>query len=217
MDRTAEQLPRGRHGLSRQEVLASQRGRMLAAIGEAVAERGFAGMSVADVISRAGVSRETFSEQFSDKEDCFLAALDAGVDGLVEILIDAMEGPVGTPRARLDEMLAAYFETLAAQPAFARAYLIGAYGAGELAIARRFELQRRFVEVVVAIIGLGEGPDVRFACEALVAMISSLATARVATDRAAELPGLREPIMALADRVFPELIEDDSELIEDER
>ena len=52
-----EQLPRGRHHLSREEVQASQRQRMLLAIAAAMADKGYAGTSVADVIKRAGVSR----------------------------------------------------------------------------------------------------------------------------------------------------------------
>ena len=77
-DDVITQLPRGPHRLAREEVLASQRGRMLAAIAEAVAEKGYAATTVADVVGRAGVSRKTFYEHFADKEECFLAAWDAG-------------------------------------------------------------------------------------------------------------------------------------------
>ena len=44
---------------------------------DAVAERGYARTSVADVLRRARVSRETFYEQFDNKQDCFLASFDA--------------------------------------------------------------------------------------------------------------------------------------------
>ena len=43
-----QQLPRGRHGLAREEVIASQRGRMLAAMADAVAEKTFARTTVTD-------------------------------------------------------------------------------------------------------------------------------------------------------------------------
>ena len=92
MSRTAEQLPRGRHGIPREEVLASQRGRMLVAMTEAVAERGFAKVTVADVIRRAGVSRETFYQHFSDKDDAFLAALDGAAQLLAGRLVDVIGG-----------------------------------------------------------------------------------------------------------------------------
>jgi TetR/AcrR family transcriptional regulator len=183
-------------------VLASQRGRMLQAIAEAVAEKGYARVTVADVISRAGVSRETFYEQFEGKEDAFLAALDAGAEGLVWILNSALEQPATEPLERLDHVLQAYLTTLAAAPEFGKTFLIDAYGAGESATARRIELQRRFVELVARVLELSpDNPDDAFACEALVAAVSSLATSRIGTGRAAELPELREPLIELARRL----------------
>ena len=80
---SVQPLPRGRHSLSREEVRASQRRRMLEAMANATAEKGYVHTTVADVIKRAGVSRETFYEHFSDKEDCFIAAYDAGVEAVL--------------------------------------------------------------------------------------------------------------------------------------
>ncbi len=200
------QLPRGRHRLSRQEVLSSQRGRMLAAVAEATAEKGFARVTVADVISRAGVSRETFYEHFADKEDCFLNLLDDRVERLLEVLGQAL-GPrvTGSALERLDRVLDSYLTALAAEPVFAKAYLIDAYGAGPRAVHERIELQKRFVEMVADAVGVQAGVPSGdlFACEALVAAISSLVTARVGDGRAAELPELREPIISLVARMLP--------------
>jgi AcrR family transcriptional regulator len=197
-----QQLPRGRHRLTREQVLASQRGRILAAVAESVAEHGFARVTVADVIARAGVSRETFYEQFADKEAAFLAALDAGAEGLLEILGAAISLPAADPLERLDHTLKAYLTTLASEPSFAKAYLIDAYGAGPAATARRIELQARFVDVICEVLGIApDDASERFACEALVAAVSSLVTARIGTGRAGELPALREPLVALARRL----------------
>lgn len=205
----SDQLPRGRHRLSRDEVLASQLGRMLTAVAEAVAQKGFARVTVADVISRAGVSRETFYEHFSDKEDCFLRALDAEAEVLLARLSQAQAAtPVSGP-SRLENVLAAYLTELAAHPTLAQAFLVGAYGAGERATRRRIELQQRFVELTAAVLGLDperDGPD-WFICEALVAAISSLVTTRVATGRATELPGLQAPLLALARRMLPPVLQ----------
>jgi AcrR family transcriptional regulator len=197
-----QQLPRGRHRLTREQVLASQRGRILAAVAESVAEHGFARVTVADVIARAGVSRETFYEQFADKEAAFLAALDAGAEGLLEILGAAISLPAADPLERLDHTLKAYLTTLASEPSFAKAYLIDAYGAGPAATARRIELQARFVDVICEVLGIApDDASERFACEALVAAVSSLVTARIGTGRPGELPALREPLVALARRL----------------
>ena len=67
-------LPSGRHGLSREVVVRSQRERMVEAMISVVAMKGYTETTVADIISTAGVSRATFYEQFADKEDCFIAA-----------------------------------------------------------------------------------------------------------------------------------------------
>jgi AcrR family transcriptional regulator len=175
---------------------------MLRAMADAVAEKGFARVTVADVISRAGVSRETFYEHFSDKEECFLAVLDQGARALHEILGSVVSAHVDDPVEQLDRVIKAYLNTLAGEPAFAKAFLIDAYGAGSRAIARRIELQRRFIDLVAEIFDSTDPDSMgRFACEALVSSVSSMVTVRVGSGRLEELPGLREPIIALVRRV----------------
>jgi AcrR family transcriptional regulator len=200
MNGPVQQLPRGRHRLSREQVLRSQRERMLRAVAEAVADKGFVRVTVADVISRAGVSRETFYEQFSDKEDCFRAALEEGARALHEILGAVIAGVDGDPVEKFEELLKAYLNTLASEPAFAKAFLIDAYGAGPAVTERRLELQQSFVDLVDEIFKDDPNSD-RFACEVLVAAVSSLVTARVGRGRIGELPALREPLVALLRRL----------------
>jgi AcrR family transcriptional regulator len=197
----ARRLPRGRHRLSRAQVVASQRGRMLEAMARAVAEQGYAETSVADVLSRAGVSRETFYEQFHDKEDCFLVAYGACVDQLLETMTAAAEAPTADPLTRFDRALKAYLETMAGEGTLARVFLIEVYGAGPAATARRVEVFERFVDTVAEIFEpLDPG---RFDCEALVAAVSSLVTMRVSSGRLDELSGLRAPIIEVAARLMP--------------
>src|SRR5690349_19143195 len=133
MARSADQLPRGRHGIPREEVLASQRGRMLWAMADAVAQRGYVKVTVADVLRGAGVSRETFYEHFKDKEECFLAALEGAAQLLTGEVRDAV-GAVASPAEGLEAMLGAYLETMAREPVAARTFLIEVYGAGQRAI-----------------------------------------------------------------------------------
>ena len=84
-------LPSGRHSLTRDAVLASQRGRLLDAMAEAVAEHGYGATTIAHVVSRAGVSRKTFYEHFTDKEQCFLALYDAGIAYVLGRLAEVLE------------------------------------------------------------------------------------------------------------------------------
>jgi AcrR family transcriptional regulator len=145
---TPRPLPRGPHGLERDVVLASQRGRMLGAMADAVAAKGYAGTTVADVVAGAGVSRKTFYEHFRDKEECFLAAFDTGVDMLLGAIVAAApaEGDaswIGLMRARVR----VYLDTLASRPAFARTFLIEVFAAGPRALERRAEVLRRFAQL----------------------------------------------------------------------
>ena len=70
----AAPLPSGRHGLSREHVVRSQRLRLLGAAVAVAGTDGYAAMTVSAVLARANVSRKTFYEQFADREHCFLAA-----------------------------------------------------------------------------------------------------------------------------------------------
>src|SRR4051794_11577836 len=135
--KTAERLPRGRHGLSRDEVLASQRGRMLDAICQAVAEKGYAETAVADVLERAGVSRETFYEHFAGKEDCFLSAYELASLTLREAVADAVSDGDADPLDQFDRTMAAYLQTMSEQRAYARVFLVDVYAAGPAALSRR--------------------------------------------------------------------------------
>src|SRR6478672_6443881 len=96
----------------------TQRERMLDAVVAAVAEKGYAEMTVADVVARAGVSRRTFYEQFDDRLDCFLAAYVANVEALIAEIAAAQSD--AAPGERLRVGLRVYLERLAAKPLFAR-------------------------------------------------------------------------------------------------
>lgn len=140
-------LPSGRHRLTREDVFASQRGRLLDATAHAVAQKGFGPVTVADVVELAGVSRKTFYEQFADKEEAFLATYEMGVQVLLGRLADAaraVEGEGWRERVRSD--LTAYMELLAEEPAFARALHLEVLAAGPAALARRAEVFALFAE-----------------------------------------------------------------------
>jgi AcrR family transcriptional regulator len=192
-------LPRGRHRLTREEVLASQRGRMLEAMAAAVREKGYSHTAVADVVAGAGVSRETFYQHFDDKEACFLAAYERGVEAVRKAMAAALAGAPAEPLERFDRALCAYLDLLA-ESAIARVFLVDVYAAGPRALRRRREVQEDFVGLVAGIFG-ARTAEQRFACEALVAALSSMVTVRVAGGDVASLPALRAPMVGLARRI----------------
>jgi AcrR family transcriptional regulator len=196
-DDVVEQLPRGRHGLTREEVETSQRERLLLAMCEAVAERGYIATSVADVIARARVSRETFYRYFADKQACFHAAHDHGVEILLAEMGEALAPAAELePLERLDRATARYLDVLAAHPAIARTFLVEVYAAGPEALRRRVEVQDAFVDVIAAMLE-ADGEHERFACRMYVGAASALITNHVSVGRFDELPALREPLLAV--------------------
>src|SRR3954466_3767124 len=139
-------LPRGPHNLARDDVRASQRQRMLDAMAETVAGKGYAGTTVGDVVAGAGVSRKTFYEHFRDKEDCFLAAFDAGVDDLLAAIVAAEPAGPGW-KAALRARVRAYLSPLAGPPEFAHAFLVEVFTAGPRALERRSQVHARFEQL----------------------------------------------------------------------
>jgi AcrR family transcriptional regulator len=135
----AQKLPRGgRHPLTQEAVAASQRARMLDAVARAVAQKGFAATTVADVIALAGVSRRTFYEQFPNIEDCFMAAYVEGMQSLLGAIRKAMRNvPEDDWRARTRVAIEAYLQALASRPEAAWAFSIEALGAGRQGLDRR--------------------------------------------------------------------------------
>jgi AcrR family transcriptional regulator len=114
---------------------ASQRGRLICAIADCVAAKGYAATTIADVIALAGVSRKTFYEHFDDKESCFLAAYDHGAAAIYAAMVDAAEG-LQDWRELLDAVFSTWLEFLAADLAFTRAYMIEFWAAGDAARER---------------------------------------------------------------------------------
>jgi AcrR family transcriptional regulator len=140
-----ERLPRGRHGLPREAVTASQRNRIHQAMIEVVSERGYPETRVVDVIGVAGVSRKTFYELFDSKEDCFLAAYDVLLDNLLEETTEGFESRAGASWAeRVCAALEALLEHLGSHPEEARFAIVEVLAAGPKALARRDAALRQF-------------------------------------------------------------------------
>lgn len=132
----ARRLPSGRHNLPREFVVNSQRDRLLDSMAEACSEKRYAEVSVADVVSRARVSRSTFYEIFPDKEACFLAAYDAILGRFVSDVIRACQDPALTWPEQIEVGIETSLKFLAAEPAFARMCIVDMFSAGPAALER---------------------------------------------------------------------------------
>jgi AcrR family transcriptional regulator len=134
----------GRHQLSREFIAQHQRARIIAALTEETAAQGYRAVTVADIVRRAGIARNTFYDNFSSKEDCFLATQDFAVAEALRRIVDAA-GELDTWQARVDAGLAAFLRYVAGEPALARTCIVEALSAGPAAIARYEESLQSFI------------------------------------------------------------------------
>src|SRR3954462_1896537 len=116
-------------------VTRTQRERMLDAMARAVAPKGYAKLTVSDVVALAGVSRRTFYEHFADKEECFLETYSAASSAVVASVAEAVRHSGQTDwHERVRVGLTSYTAVLAADPDLAHALLVDVLGAGPRAI-----------------------------------------------------------------------------------
>jgi AcrR family transcriptional regulator len=143
-------LPRGRHKLDPQLVAASQRQRLLEAIVELVAEKGYPDVTIGDIVSRAGTAKRTFYDHFADKLQCFLAAL----DGITDTLVAASArffAISGTVRERCEYSMRGYLELLVSMPNTAKVFYLEAVAAGPESVTRRHAVQLKFARNIVGL------------------------------------------------------------------
>jgi AcrR family transcriptional regulator len=186
-------LPPGRHGLPREFVVHNQRERLIAGLAEAIAENGYSGTTIAHITRHAAVSRRTFYEHFSSKDECFVAAYDTVMAELRQRVSAAFEGAGDWPHA-VKAGIGAMLEFLAAEPSLARLCMVEALVAGPVVVERYDAAIQSFVPYFQS--GReGRPPEVLARLsptteEALVGGMVSLISRRIIAGKAEELEEL---------------------------
>jgi AcrR family transcriptional regulator len=204
--RFVRRLPSGRHGLPRAFVVRNQRERVLEAAARAVADKGYAATRVVDITDRAGVSRKTFYELFTDKEDCFLAAFDTVANLMFVQVSQAFEDGEGQRpwRERVRAGFEAFLEILAAEPAFARMCLVEVKYAGPHALRRLEASKRTFLGYLAAgrdeVAGAAGLPTLSE--EVVVGGMYDAIERRVLAGEAEALPDMLDPFLDLIDHLY---------------
>ena len=130
MSATRPQLPQ-------EFVAAHKRRRMIDAMAELCAEQGYEATKIADVVRRAHVARKTLYDNFSGKEELFLAAFDttlADAEAEVAEACDAID-PADW-EARTEAGLRTLLDFVAAHPQASQLALVEAPAASPTAAAR---------------------------------------------------------------------------------
>jgi AcrR family transcriptional regulator len=110
---------------------------MIDAMAELCAEQGYEATKIADVVRRAHVARKTLYDNFSGKEELFLAAFDVTVAEAEALIAEACEPIEGADwEERVEAGLRTLLEFLAAHPAEAKLCLIEAPAASPESAAR---------------------------------------------------------------------------------
>jgi AcrR family transcriptional regulator len=186
-------LPPGRHGLPREFVIHNQRERLIAGLAEAIAENGYSGTTIAHITRHAAVSRRTFYEHFSSKDECFVAAYDTVMAELRERVSAAFEAADDWPHA-VKAGIGAMLGFLSAEPHLARLCMVEALVAGPVVVERYDAAIQSFVPYFQS--GReGRPPEVLARLsptteEALVGGMVSLISRRIIAGKAEELEEL---------------------------
>lgn len=176
-----------------------QRGRILRAlVDEVAAQVDPRGVTVAQVVARAGVSRRIFHELYADQEDCFLAAFEWGLSRGAEAMYAAYAREARWHdgiRAALAELLVLIEE----EPAFARLCIVHALGAGPRVLERRLRALEALREYVdrgrLAGFGRAEPPEV--AAEGAVGAVHAVLYNRLQAEDGPDLMDLLGPLMSV--------------------
>ena len=134
------------------ETVDLKRRRMVAAAVGVVEEVGYTRTTVAQIIARAHVSRKTFYDLFSDREDCFLAAFEQSVERARTLAAEAYRRERGWRdgvRAALGQLLLLMED----EPGVAKLCMVDALSAGPRVLERRAGL----IEELTAAVDRGRG------------------------------------------------------------
>jgi AcrR family transcriptional regulator len=128
-------LPPGRHLIPRDFVSQNQRERMLLAIAELVAERGYRKTTIELIAKTARVALVTFYEHFASKEECFLAAFDESVEAAEKVFGELLDDERPWPE-QIAAGLEIFLEMVVTEPPRSKLCLVESQAAGAAALAR---------------------------------------------------------------------------------
>jgi AcrR family transcriptional regulator/DNA-binding MarR family transcriptional regulator len=191
-------LPSGSNGLSRAQVRAIQRARLIAAAVDTVEELGYARMTVARVISRAGISRKTFYDIFADREDCFLAAFEHALAEASRVAIEVSESECGW-REETRVALARLLVFVEQEPSLARLLIVESLLSGARVLRRRGQVLDELATLIDRgrpVNSLGTYPPCLTAA-GVVGGVLALLHARLLTERPQPFTDLFGPLMSM--------------------
>lgn len=180
-----------------QESVHQHRSRLLEGMAHAVAAKGYADTTIADIVREASVSRRTFYEHFSTKADCLIALYGAASHNALKVLRQAID-PSHDWQSQVESANTAYFGALAANPVLLRTLYIEILGLGATGLAARRRVNQEIADLIVGVVLDGQGrPLAPEMAMAIVGGINELILQYIEQDRVASLQELVGPASRL--------------------
>ncbi len=200
--RTRSRKPAGT--LAREQARLQQRVRLALAMIDAIGADGYRATRVADVISRAGVSRKTFYENFENKQDCLLFTFDVIAAELTRRLNEAFRESDGW-RERIEAAIGALFGSAIENPGALRLTLLEIAAVGPVGIERRERSGQRYERFLDDALTLapGEGAVPSTVLKAIIGGFNRVLYSRVQGGDAAELLALVPDLTRWAASYYP--------------
>lgn len=166
---------------------------------DACREHGAGAVTVAHVVTRAGVSRRTFYELFADREACFLAAFDEAV-ARARRRLDEVYDPHAKWRLRIRTALSALLELFDDEPAVGKLLVVESLSAGPKALQRRTRVLAAAIAEIDVARREGKGGRTEVTAltgEGVVGAALAILQNRLIEDDPGELRKLVNPLMAM--------------------
>ena len=178
--------------------LHQHRSRLLEGMALAVAQKGYADTTIADIVREASVSRRTFYEHFTTKAECLIALYGAASHNALKVLREAID-PSRSWEQQLDSAMRAYLGCMAANPVLMRTLFIEILHLGPEGLAARRRVNEEIAEYMIGVVKQPHvTPQVAMA---VVGGIHELVLQAIEDGKVDELPELTETATRLVKAV----------------
>ena len=183
--------------------------RLLQGMAQAVAVKGYADTTIADIVREAAVSRRTFYEHFSTKTECLIALYEAASRLALQAVSEAFD-PAQPWHAQVEQAMTAYFDYLAQDPVLLRTLFVEILGLGMPGLVTRRRVNdeiANFIQVAINSSDMDGSPAAHLTSEmamTVVGGINELVLQAIEQNRAGDLRELVAPATRLVRAVAAE-------------
>jgi AcrR family transcriptional regulator len=130
------------------------RSRLLEGMAVAVAQKGYAETTIADIVREASVSRRTFYQHFATRADCLVALYEAASHNALKVLRQAID-PAHGWEEQVERAIGAYLACMAGNPVLMRTLFIEILHLGTQGLAARRRVNREIADYMLAVVNGG--------------------------------------------------------------